>query len=136
MKCISCGTRIPDDAAFCTVCGEKQAFTKELIDRAIAKDGQAVTKLYNATSDGIYALVKSMVKDEDRVHDLVQDSYLKAFGNLTQLQEANKFRPWLKTIAKNRTMDYFRERKSVLFSDMTPLDAEDGEIAFEDPNPE
>ena len=33
-------------------------------------------------------------------------------------------------------MDYFRERKQLLFSEMAPLDAEDAEIEFEDTNPD
>ncbi|MBR0092621.1 MAG: sigma-70 family RNA polymerase sigma factor [Lachnospiraceae bacterium] len=136
MKCISCGAQIPDDADFCTNCGERQEFNKTLIDGAMRGDTQAETKLYNATYNHVYALIRSMVKDEDTVLDLLQDSYVKAFRSLHQLQEANKFRPWLKTIAKNRTMDYFRERKQVQFSDMTPLDDEDASADFEDTNPD
>ncbi|MBQ6734026.1 MAG: sigma-70 family RNA polymerase sigma factor [Lachnospiraceae bacterium] len=136
MKCMSCGAQIPDDADFCTSCGERQEFNKTLIDGAMRGDTQAETKLYNATYNHVYALIKSMIKDEDTVLDLLQDSYVKAFRSLHQLQEANKFRPWLKTIAKNRTMDYFRERKQVLFSDMTPLDDEDASAEFEDTNPD
>ena len=136
MKCINCGADIPDNADRCTNCGTQQEFNQTLIDRAKNGDTQAETKLYNATYNNVYALIRSMVKDEDTVLDLLQDSYVKAFRNLGQLQEANKFRPWLKTIARNRTMDYFREHKTVLFSEMTPLDDEDTEVEFEDTNPE
>lgn len=136
MKCIKCGVEIPDHADFCTNCETQQEFNQTLIERAKNGDAQAETKLYNATYNNVYALIKSMVKDEDTALDLLQDSYVKAFRNLGQLQEANKFRPWLKTIARNRTMDYFRERKTVLFSEMTPLDDEDTEVEFEDTNPE
>ncbi|MBR0164550.1 MAG: RNA polymerase sigma factor [Lachnospiraceae bacterium] len=115
--------------------GNTQVFTQELIERAIRSDSMAQTTLYNATYNPVYALVKSMVKEEDTVLDIVQDSYVKAFSNLHQLQEADKFRPWVKKIAKNRTMDYFRERKAVMFSAMAPLDAEDAEVEFEDTDP-
>lgn len=136
MKCINCGADIPNSATFCTKCGARQEFNQELINRAAQGETQAETELYNATYNTVYALVKSMVKDEDTVLDILQDSYVKAFRNLNQLQEANKFRPWLKTIARNRTMDHFRERKTVLFSEMAPLDDENADVDFEDNNPE
>ena len=136
MKCMNCGADIPNIATFCTKCGVRQEFNQELINRAAQGETQAETELYNATYNTVYALVKSMVKDEDTVLDILQDSYVKAFRNLNQLQEANKFRPWLKTIARNRTMDHFRERKTVLFSEMAPLDDENADVEIEDTNPE
>ena len=57
MKCMSCGAQIPDDADFCTSCGERQEFNKTLIDGAMRGDTQAETKLYNATYNHVYALI-------------------------------------------------------------------------------
>lgn len=136
MNCIQCGTALPDDADFCTECGAKQEFNQALINRAMGGDAQAETVLYNGTYNTVYALIKSMIRDEDTVLDLLQDSYVKAFRNLNQLHEANRFRAWVKTIARNRTMDHFRERKTVLFSDMTPLDDDTSEIEIEDTDPQ
>ncbi|MBR0090855.1 MAG: sigma-70 family RNA polymerase sigma factor [Lachnospiraceae bacterium] len=135
MRCINCNTQLADDADFCTECGKKVEFNLPLIDRARRGVSQAQTTLYNATYNNVYVLVKSMIKDEDTVLDILQDSYVKAFRSLDQLQEPNKFRPWLKTIARNRTMDYFRERKQVMFSEMASVDDENAEIEFVDENP-
>lgn len=73
-----------------------------------------------------------MVKDEDTVLDILQDTYVKAFASLNQLQDASKFRAWVKRIAYNKTVDYLRKAKPVMFSQMS-TDA-DEMIEFEDDN--
>ena len=61
----------------------------------------------------------------------MQDAYLKAFQNLDQLRESDKFRPWVKRIAHNRAVDFLRRAKPVLFSQMS-CDSEEN-IELEDP---
>ena len=54
-----------------------------------------------------------------RVMDILQDSYVKAFRNLHQLREADKFRAWMKRIVHNSAVDWLRKRKPVIFSEMS-----------------
>lgn len=49
----------------------------------------------------------------------MQDSYVKGFQNLSQLQDPDKFRAWIKRIAHNRVVDYLRKTAPVLFSTMS-----------------
>lgn len=130
MKCCYCGEWLPEDSKFCTRCGQAQGVSRELVEQAKNGDQEAISQLYRATYNQVYAAVKTMIKEEDTALDIVQDSYVKAFQNLSQLQEPEKFRAWVKRIARNRAIDSLRKTGPVLFSSMS--EEEGGIIEFED----
>lgn len=130
MKCFCCGEWLPEDSKFCTRCGQAQGVSRELVERAKNGDQEAVSQLYNTTYNQVYAAVKTMIKEEDAALDIVQDSYVKAFQSLSQLQEPEKFRAWVKRIARNRAIDSLRKASPVLFSSMS--EEEGGMVEFED----
>jgi len=135
MRCYNCRTQLPDDVIICPKCGESQGFSQELIDAAIRGEEEAYTELYRKTQASTYVTVKALISDEDTALDIVQDSYIKAFKNLAQLQDHDKFRPWIKRIAHNRAVDYLRAAKPVLFSSIVPDDSDEA-IQIEDTRPE
>ena len=125
MKCYNCKNVIPDDAMFCPVCGAQREITSSLLNAAIAGDQGALADLYNRTNDAVYHTIRFMVKDEDAVLDIMQDSYIKAFDSLGQLQEAGRFEPWIKRIAHNKAIDHLRKTKTIAFSSMVPEDSDE-----------
>ena len=131
MKCYRCKKIIDDSLSKCSECGALLGFTEELIQRAANKDQSAIEQLYHMTKDNVYYSIKTMIKDEDIVMDLMQDTYLKAFSSLSQLKEPTAFRAWIKRIAHNKTVDYLRKRKPVMFSEMVSVDS-DEMIDFKD----
>lgn len=132
MKCYKCQAELSADAKFCAKCGAPQEFTQEQIDKAIQNDQIVITELYNRTYNNVYHTIKAMIKEEDTVIDIAQDTYLKAFASLEQLQDPTKFRAWIKRIAHNKTVDYLRKKKPIMFSQMSA--DEDGAVEFEDTN--
>ncbi len=125
MKCYNCKKEIPNDAQYCPACGSPQQFSQELIDKAINKESAAEDQLYYMTYNNVYWEIKSMVKNEDVIHDLTQDTYIKAYNNLFQLKEAAAFRGWIKRIAHNLTIDYLRKTKPRIFSDMVSSESDE-----------
>ena len=94
MYCTGCGKEIPDDSRFCPNCGKSSVQgksnangrTSELIRKAKGEDQSAISILYEQTYNQVYYTVKSMIKDEDAVFDILQDSYIKAFSHLGRFE--------------------------------------------------
>lgn len=63
--------------------------------------------LYKDNFRYIYKVVNILVEDKAITDDIVQEAFLKAFQNINQLRDINKFRSWLASIAVNLCKDYF-----------------------------
>lgn len=135
MKCFHCKRELQAGDRFCPYCGEDQGFDQSLIDAARAGDQDAVADLYSRTYENVYHTVRALIRDEDTVLDLVQDSFVKAFANLDKLSDPNKFRAWVKRIGHNLAVDCTRRAKPLLFSQMTEEESE-RVLSFEDQRPE
>ena len=119
MFCAKCGKEIPEAAGFCQYCGNPVTREESLLDRAKRQDQAALAEIYEQTSGAVYRVLKVLIKnDEDTVQDLLQDTYVKAFTRLDQLQDESKLLPWLKTIANNSAKDWLKKCKPVLFTAM------------------
>lgn len=111
MRCSKCGSEIPDHANFCRNCGSPTRNNMTwLVQRARANDQQALAEIYEISSPAVYKAIRVLIKDEDTVYDILQDTYVKAFTRLDQLQDAEKLIPWLKMIANNRAKDWLKNQ--------------------------
>ena len=105
---------------------------KRLVELAKTGDQQAIAQLYEQTSRRAYYLAKQLVKDEDQAQDIVQDAYVKVFTNLPLLEQVENFQGWLNTIVVNKSKDYLKKKKPMLFSKMVSEEDEGSELDFED----
>lgn len=67
----------------------------------------------------IYGLIKNAVGNADLAKDLFQDVYLQAIVNLDKLDPERSLKNWLITVARNRIINYFRERKRREFEELS-----------------
>lgn len=128
MYCTFCGKEIGDTALFCQYCGKptSQGDTlAELVAAARMGDKDAVSALYEKTYSKVYYTVKSMIKNEDAVFDIVQDTYIKAFAHLDSFQGDTKFLPWVAQIAANTARDWLKKKRPMLFAELSPSDGQD-----------
>ena len=102
---------------------EPSQIDEALLERARAGDRAALTELYEASSLELYRSLHAMLRDEELVLDVQQESYLKAFSRLDQLRDAASFLPWLRKIAVNEARSQLRRKRPLLFSELS----EDGE---------
>ena len=107
-----------------------EEMTDKLIQKAASGDQDAIARLYELTYSSVYKTVKALIADEDTVLDILQDSYIKGFQSLEQLDEPGNFRAWMKRIAVNKAKDYLKKKKPILFTDMANEDGD--EIDFRD----
>ncbi len=78
-----------------------------LVAAARLGDRVAFGRLYRLYAPMVHGLLLARVPYGE-VDDLVQDVFLTALRRLGTLRDAAAFGPWLATIARNRTVDYYR----------------------------
>lgn len=76
----------------------------------------------------ISSLIRKMIRDEDDIDDLVQESFIKAYNALDKFQEGYSFSSWLYRIASNNCIDFLRKKRFPTISIENPsfTDDEDG----------
>lgn len=110
-------------------------FCPEWVSAAKAGNQQAITELYTCAWQEVSTVIRTMIRtDNDAVQDLVQDTFLKAFNRLDQLDDPTKYHAWIKQIARNTALDYLKKSKAILFSelyddDSIPIEIEDEDLS-------
>jgi RNA polymerase sigma-70 factor (ECF subfamily) len=72
----------------------------ELVRRSKVGDRSAFEALIHATARLAWAAVYPAVGDPAWTEDLVQETFLRAWASLRELEDPAAFRPWLLTIAR------------------------------------
>lgn len=103
----------------------------DVVRRAAAHDQAAMTELYTKTNRELFKLIRSIVRNEDDANDILQDSFIKCFAKLRDLEHPERFMPWMKRIAANTAKDYLKKKKPMLFTELSS-DEDEGEIDFEE----
>jgi RNA polymerase sigma factor (sigma-70 family) len=70
--------------------------------------GEPLEDLVSRNLPWLTGWVKGQVKDPELVHDICQDSFLKALRGVSQLKDLSKFSSWLYKIARNTLRDHLR----------------------------
>jgi RNA polymerase sigma-70 factor (ECF subfamily) len=92
----------------------------DLIQRSQRKDKLAFNELIEQHQKWLYAIAVSHLRNAHDAEDVVQESLLRAWIFLPQLQDRTKFRHWLAKIVLNQCSNYRRgkQRKMVLIPDL------------------
>lgn len=108
-----------------------------------AKQGQieAFEELVRRYDRNVFRIAQHITQNREDAEDVVQDAFLKAYGNLNQFQGQSKFYTWLVRIAVNEALMKLRrrrpERTVSLDQDVeTDEDSIPREVADWSPNPE
>lgn len=59
----------------------------------------------------IYNLIRKIIKDEDDIDDLVQETFIKVYNALPNFQFNFNFSSWIYKIASNNCIDFIRRKK-------------------------
>ena len=82
-----------------------------LADKAKQGNRMSFQELVNIFQDDIYRLVYYRTYSQMDAEDITQEVFVQAYRKLTSLNDTEKFRAWLYTIAVNRCNDFLRKRK-------------------------
>ena len=102
-----------------------------LIKKALAGNESAYKLLLNKHKDAIFRLIVKIVHNQEEAQDLVQETFMKAFGSLSSYKCQYRFTTWLYKIAANNCIDFLRKRRLISVSLDQPLETKDGEVTIE-----
>lgn len=103
---------------------------KDAVGLALEGREEGYNFLYQQTYQKSYYVALKYMKQEEEAADVLQDAYIKAFQNLDQLQEPDKFPGWFSKIVASKALDELRKKKAVLFSQIQTEDSE--EVSMEE----
>ena len=83
---------------------------RELIRAAVAGDEEAFAGLVRLHQGRLRGLVALSLSERDDVLEVVQESFVDAWLALERFDQSRDFGPWLRTICRNRTLKFLRDR--------------------------
>lgn len=119
-----------DNEAFLRSAAEDVATVQQILDG----DKHAFHILEKKYRRIILSLVRKMIRNDDDVADLVQDTFIKAYTALPSYQPEYAFSSWLYRIASNGCIDFLRKRRLQTISIDRPISTDDGEMQMELPD--
>jgi RNA polymerase sigma factor (sigma-70 family) len=87
-----------------------QCDDRELAGLAVASQGQAFRELMRRHKDPVFRMIRSNIGDPDEALDLLQESFVSAFGAIRRYDPERPFRLWIARIAQNKCRDWARRR--------------------------
>jgi RNA polymerase sigma-70 factor (ECF subfamily) len=82
-----------------------------LVAEARAGNAESFATLINQYDRHIYRLALNITGNQEDAEDVLQDSFLKAYSNLSQFQGDSRFYTWLVRIAVNEALMKLRKRR-------------------------
>ena len=104
---------------------------KEIYEKLVTGDTTVFEQVFKETYKDAYLLAFSFMKKQEDAEDVLQDSYIKMFNNISKLQDTDKFKSWFNQIIVNNCKNALKKsnRYALNFSD---INDEDTDTDFED----
>ena len=93
---------------------ENQDALQSLLAKAKNGDQGAFGEIYNLFFKKIYQFIYYRVGHKEIAEDLAEEVFFKALTRLSSISENKAFLGWLYQIARNKVIDYYREKKQTV----------------------
>lgn len=87
---------------------------QNLIEKALNGDNEAFVEIINKSTEKMYGIGKSILKNDEDIGDAIQESIIIAYEKLHTLKEPKYFNTWLIRILINRCNYILRRNKKVI----------------------
>lgn len=104
--------------------GLKTYIHKDLIELSKADDSAAQYRLYKLYAKAMFNVAMRIMNSREEAEDMLQDSFVDAFGRLSGFRYESSFGSWLKRIVINHCLNELKRKKAELhfFDDMSIFD--------------
>ena len=85
-----------------------------IIKRILGGEKELYEILVRRNNQILYRIIRSYIKDEAEVEDIMQDSYVKAFTKLYQFKLNSAFSTWLIRIGINESLARLKEKSRLI----------------------
>lgn len=100
------------------------------IIKAAREDPKAFGELYKLYVEPVFRYLYSRVGNVHEAEDITAQAFLVAFESFDRFREDRHFASWLFTIARNKAMDHFRQRKNLSsFDEATNIPVENDPLS-------
>jgi len=84
---------------------------KDLVEKCKLGDRTSQYKLYELYVDAMFNVSMRMMRIKEDAEDVVQDSFIEAFNNLSSYRYESTFGSWLKRIVINKSINQLKKKK-------------------------
>lgn len=91
----------------------------ELVDAFKQGNSKAFEELVLRYKNSLYQYILAMTRDAGAAEDLFQETFISFFKHADKYQARGKFKAWLFLAARNRTLNFFRDRDKLFSLDQT-----------------
>lgn len=110
---------------------------QDLIDGCRKGDQKAQVRIYKLYYRAMYNISLQIVNDQMEAEDIMQESFLSAFEEISRYSGTVSFGAWLKSIVHNRSIDSLRKSRRMPFENIEVVSGtEDKSAAIQDLNEE
>ena len=106
----------------------------QVIAEALKGSQKAYESLTDRHRQAIFHIILKIVGNSDTAHDLVQETFMKAFSSLASYRSEYRFSTWLYKIAANCSIDYLRKKRINALSLDNEIETKDGTVGIEVPD--
>ena len=100
------------------------ASDSELVHQALSGEQEAFEALVSRYTKSLLGLIYHYVGEYHEAHDILQQVWLQLYLSLATLRQYTHIRPWLFTVARNRSFDMLRHKRLLSFTDIEVGDEE------------
>lgn len=84
---------------------------EQLIKKALEGNEAAFGQIYDLYFEKVYRFIYYRVNHKEAAEDLVSETFIRAWDNLSEMHAPSSFTGWIYRIARNLVIDYYRSRK-------------------------
>jgi RNA polymerase sigma factor (sigma-70 family) len=91
----------------------KLFFRKELLQRINEGEPKAVTEVWKANKSYLISYIDEFIKNEQEADDIASETLTRMIEQRPRFDSLSRIRPYLKVIARNLCIDYFRLKQKM-----------------------